>query len=235
MGSVRRGLCIMAKHPAPGQVKTRLCPPLNPEQAAEFAEAFLHDTLANCRKAARADLALAYTPLESEAWFAARFPGVALLPQMGVGLGERLVNLFALAWKRRYQPCVVLGSDSPDLSSNLIQAAFDALEPGRDSADVVLGPTEDGGYYLIGLKWAQPELFRHVAWSTDQVLNQTLERATTLQLKTCLLPAWYDIDTHPDLTRLRAGLLHSPPETCPAARKVFEKYPGLGAAPQAAE
>jgi glycosyltransferase A (GT-A) superfamily protein (DUF2064 family) len=102
-----------------------------------------------------------------------------------------------------------------------VRAAFAALRPGPQGHDVVLGPAEDGGYYLIGLKWRQPRLFEAIAWSTGRVLAQTLERADSFGLRVHLLPPWYDIDTAADLARLRVYLETVPPEICPATRQLL--------------
>ena len=206
MGSIRQGLIIMAKQPIPGQVKTRLCPPLTPEEAAEFASTFLSDSVASAKQANCAEVVLAYSPATARDWFAERFPGIALIPQQGNDLGERLKNVLDAAWKLRYQPCVVIGTDSPDLPNTYLQEAFEALRPGSESHDLVLGPSEDGGYYLIGLKWRHPELFTEITWSTNQVLEQTLQRANSLHLRVHLLPTWQDVDTFADLQALQARL-----------------------------
>jgi glycosyltransferase A (GT-A) superfamily protein (DUF2064 family) len=116
---------------------------------------------------------------------------------------------------------VVIGADSPDLPPDLLRAAFDALHPGPDAADVVLGPATDGGYYLIGLRWKEPRLFTDIAWSTPQVLAQTQERADSLGLRVHLLPEWPDIDTPDDLERLHERLQSAPPEVCPRTRTLL--------------
>jgi rSAM/selenodomain-associated transferase 1 len=191
----------MAKQPVAGKVKTRLCPPLTPDAAAQIAERFLRETVARAEEANCAEVVLAYAPSEGEAWFQEAFPGLARIAQPEGDLGARLIHVCEVAWQRRYQPCVLIGMDSPDMPPEFLQEAFEALRPGSEGSDVVLGPTDDGGYYLIGLKWREPRLFEEIAWSTDQVFAQTCERARVLNLKLHLLPQWHDIDTGDDLQR----------------------------------
>jgi rSAM/selenodomain-associated transferase 1 len=219
MGSLRRAILIMVKQPVAGRAKTRLCPPLTDEEAANLAEAFLRDTVANACKADCADVVLAYTPLESKAWFAYQFPDLLRIPQRGHDLGERLTAVFEDACSLRCQPCVVIGTDSPHLSPSLLCTALDMLQTGQESNDVVLGPAIDGGYYLIGLRWQQPALFKDIAWSTDQVLAQTQERAVKSGLRTVLLPEGFDVDTWSDLEDLQQHLQNAPSNLCPATSR----------------
>lgn len=221
MGSIRQAVIVMAKRPQAGRTKTRLCPPSTPEQAAMLAEAFLRDTVTNLQRADCAEIVLAYAPSEAEDWFAAQFPGLARISQPDGDLGTQMSAVLEAAWRLRYQPCVLVGADSPDLPAETLRAAFDALRPGPEGSDLVLGPAEDGGYYLLGLKWRQPALFEAIAWSTEQVFAQTLERAHALALRVHRLPLWYDLDTPADLDRLRARLAAAPPETCPATRQLL--------------
>ncbi len=222
MGSIRQAVIVMAKQPIVGQAKTRLCPAYTPEQAAALAEAFLRDTVTTVQQANCAQIVPAFTPPESAAWFAAAFPGLPRIPQPEGDLGERLTGVLEAAWRLRYRPCVVIGADSPHLPPERLHAAFAALRPGPEAADVVLGPAEDGGYYLLGLKWHHPELFQGIAWSTEYVLIQTLARAEVLGLRVHLLPPWYDVDTPADLDRLRADLHSAPPDRCPATRRILK-------------
>jgi hypothetical protein len=127
---------------------------------------------------------------------------------------------------------VIIGSDSPDLPPSYVQEAFARLDGG---ADVVLGPAEDGGYYLIGLRAPQPRLLREVPMSTPTVLADTLALARELGLRAELLPLWYDVDTSAELRRLAEGLLDAPPEVAPCTRAFlasFERGEFEGVAPQ---
>lgn len=191
-------LIIFAKEPVPGQVKTRLCPPLAPEAAARLYHSFLEDTLAEMGRLSQMDLTLAYGEPEAEPFFRELAPPhVRLFPQEGADLGERLTRAFARGFGEGYGAILVLGSDVPDLPGSVVWEAKKALE--AEKAEVVLGPCPDGGYYLVGLKAPHPGLFQGLGWSTGVVLEDTLSRARRLSLPVHLLPRWADIDTYPDL------------------------------------
>lgn len=211
----------MATRPGSGHTLPRLCPPLTLEQAVGLAEALLHDTVQNVQRANCGEIVLACTPTEEEVWFAERFPGRARIPQRGADLGTQLISVLDEAWKRRYQPCVVIGTDSPDLPAEFLTAAFDALKPGPSCADVVLSPSQNGGYALIGLRWKEPRLFTDIAWGTSQEYSQLQERAASLALRVHLLPEWPEVDTPEDLEALRLRLHDAASEICPATRLVL--------------
>lgn len=221
MSAPRDSLIIMAKRPVPGQVKTRLCPPLMPDRAAAFGAAFLHDTCAMAQSAAAAEVILACAPPPEEAWFADAFPSIPRISQRGADLGERLQNAVEEVCKRGSGSCVVIGSDSPDLPEAHLKTAFAALRAEGRRWDLVLGPAEDGGYYLIGLNRPEPRLFEEIAWSTDRVFAQTRARAQALGLRAFLLPSWPDVDTIEGLCLLRRRLAGASPEICPATRALF--------------
>ena len=165
----------MAKAPRPGEVKTRLCPPLLPADAAVLYRCFLLDKIAAVGALANAQPTLAYTPADARAEFAALAPGFALVPQLGPDLGARLHATLEALLAAGHSGAVAVDSDTPTLPRDFLQQAVDSLAgPGPD---VVLGPTEDGGYYLIGVRAAHRELFDGVPWSTPQVLEVTLRRA----------------------------------------------------------
>ena len=186
-------LVIFAKEPASGQVKTRLSPPLSPAEAAELYHYFLQDVVAEMAHLPEIEVAIAYDPASARGFFETLSgEGVRLVPQTDAGLGERLIQAFAWGFSRGFSSIIIRNSDSPDLPGVVVQEAKEALSQGR--ADVALGPSPDGGYYLAGLRRPCPDLFLDVAWSTDQVLNQTLARARSLGLKAHLLPPWPDID-----------------------------------------
>ncbi len=200
---VRRFLGVVAKRPANGHTKTRLCPPLDGEAAALLYECFLADTLALMRQTPGVERTIVFLPQAAEAYFRRLAPDFNLWPQQGDDLGARLDNLLAAALAAGAGQAVVMDSDSPTLPASILTEAFSALDEG---ADVVLGPTEDGGYYLIGLVRPQPRLLSEIQMSTPTVLQDTLALAPSLGLKTALLPAWYDVDTAADLSRLRDHL-----------------------------
>jgi rSAM/selenodomain-associated transferase 1 len=191
-------LIIFAKKPVPGQVKTRLCPPLAPEEAARLYAGFLEDTLEEMRRLPGMRLALAYAPAGARAFFQDLVPpGVSLFPQEGADLGERMARAFAWGFEAGYAPVLLRGSDTPDLSGAVVLEAAHVL--GEGLAPVALGPSLDGGYYLVGLTAPHPELFRELAWSGVTVFHDTLERARRLSLPVHLLPGWRDIDNFSDL------------------------------------
>jgi hypothetical protein len=195
---------IMAKAPRAGEVKTRLCPPLRAADAADLYRSFLIDKIAAVGALAGAQAAVAYTPAEARAEFEALAPGFLLVTQEGPDLGTRLRTTLARLLGLGHTGAIALDTDTPTLPRAYLQEAADCLA--RPGADVVLGPTEDGGYYLIGVRAAHPELFEDVPWSTAAVLEVTLRRAASLGLRVTCLPTWFDVDTADDLERLRAAL-----------------------------
>ncbi len=199
-------LVIMVKHPAPGRVKTRLCPPLTPDQAAELYRCFLLDKMAQVRRVPAAAPYLAFTPVEAEGFFATLAAGkFALVPQEGEDLGERLGRLSTRLLLAGHPGVVVIDSDTPSLPDAYLAQAFERMTD--DGTDALFGPAEDGGYYLVGLRRPAPGLFQGIRWSTSVVLEQTLARTAAAGLRVRLLPPWYDVDTGADLERLRRDLV----------------------------
>lgn len=189
---------IFAKEPVPGQVKTRLTPPLLPEAACRLYHAFLEDTLDEMGHLPGMSVALAYTPAGARDFFRDLTPaGVRLLPQEGRDLGERQAQALAWGFAAGFDLVLLRGSDTPDLPAAILLEAREQLA--ANAAQVVLGPSRDGGYYLLGLKAPCPELFAGLAWSTETVLAETLDRARAFSLKVQLLPRWSDIDTIADM------------------------------------
>jgi uncharacterized protein len=210
-------LIVVAKRPAPGQTKTRLTPALAPEQAAALFECFLLDTLALIRQVSGSGVqcAIAYLPEHERAYFAGLAPDFGLHLQQGADLGARLdeaLQHYLAAGSRRV---VIMDSDSPTLPAACLTRAFATLESG---ADVVLGPCDDGGYYLIGLTRPAPRLLREVHMSTPNVTQETLALAAAEGLKVSLLPTWYDIDEIASLRRLAGELEEAGPEIAPHTR-----------------
>lgn len=193
-------LVMMARRPEAGRVKTRLCPPLTPAQAAALYAAFLRDLVELLRTVPGMQPLIAYAPAEAGDYFAALAPDIARRPQTGVDLGERLAAVTNAVLGEGVPAVLVIGSDSPSLPPAHIAQAVTALASG---ADLVLGPAEDGGYYLVGLRRPAPALFTSVPMSTPTVLRDTLAIAEQLGLRTALIDPWYDIDTIADLRRLR--------------------------------
>ena len=214
-------LLVIAKRPTPGQTKTRLTPLLTKEEAAALYECFLVDTLDIVRRVPAMDPLIAYLPSEARAYFAALAPDFGLVLQEGAGLGERLDNALTGCLKRGYERVAVMNSDGPTLPASHLARAFEAL---RDGADVTLGPSADGGYYLIGVKQPAPRLLREVRMSTPTVLADTLALAAEERLQVEFLPAWYDVDEAADLARLTRELADAPPEVAPRTRAFLSQH-----------
>ena len=198
-------LAMMIKAPRPGASKTRLSPPLTPEEAAALSGCFLRDTTANIAAAARATAAPAagvavYTPTGMERAFDGLLPaGFCMVAQRDGGFGERLVGAVEDLFAVGYGSVCLIDADSPTLPAASLAAAVHTLSQPGDRA--VLGPSEDGGYYLIGIRKAHRRLFENITWSTEHVARETLERAAEIGLNMVQLPAWYDVD---DAATLRA-------------------------------
>lgn len=198
----------MAKAPVPGAVKTRLCPPYTFEEAAELYGCFLLDTFDLVTQLQGVTVVIAYHPPGAEDLFRGlASTAFQLLPQRGKSLADRLKSAFGQLFSLGYEQVVAIGADSPTLPPVYIKRSFELLT----RADLVLGPSVDGGYYLIGMKVPHPELFQGVAMGTERVLSQTLERARRANPRISLLPRWYDVDTWDDLERLRVELSATPP------------------------
>ena len=198
-------IAIMAKAPLPGEVKTRLCPPLSYEEAAQLYRCFLLDKIEQLSSLKATAPAVAYTPDDSEPLFEAMVPSsFTLIPQKGADLGARLSNTLNQLLASGYRQVMAIDSDTPTLPATYLEKAVSLLS--KPEIDVVLGPSEDGGYYLIGLRTLQPELFEKMRWSTAHVLSETMRRAQAKGLKVACLPTWYDVDTPEDLKRLRESL-----------------------------
>lgn len=217
-------LVIVAKRPAPGQTKTRLCPPLSPMEAAELYERFLRDTLSVARSVPAVDRMVAYTPDEAEGYFREVAPDFHLAPQVGGDLAERLDHILTHCLRRGWERVLAMGSDIPTLPAAYAVRALRAL----DHYDMALGPCDDGGYYAISVKRPAPHLFTGLRMSTDAVLRDTMVRAREADWSVFLLPAWYDVDTPADLARLRAELAALPPDQAPHTREFFARRPNRG-------
>jgi uncharacterized protein len=201
------GIAVMAKASLPGKTKTRLVPPLIFAEAAAFNTAFLKDVAANMAAAGRAaPIApyMAYGPPGTEDFFAANLPGVGLIAAWHDNFGDCLFAAIAALLAREHTGAVVLNSDSPTLPTALLVETAEVLAQPGDRA--VLGPSRDGGYYLLGLKAPHRRLFEDVAWSTETVAQQTRARAAEIGLAVHVLPEWYDVDDRASLQMLRDEL-----------------------------
>jgi rSAM/selenodomain-associated transferase 1 len=204
----RRVLGLFAKRPDPGKVKTRLATETSPEWAARVADALLRDTL---NKLARINVSrvLAFAPADARSYFSELVQDhFALVPQLEGDLGMRMKSFFQQQIDTGADAVVLVGSDSPSLPMSMIEEAFDHLQ----RADVVLGPTTDGGYYLVGCgprdlarlragprgRAELPPIFDGIPWSSDLVLRETMTRLADPSWRLAVLPPWYDIDTLSD-------------------------------------
>jgi len=205
--TVPGGLCalaVMTKAPQAGRVKTRLTPPLTPHEAAALNTCFLRDTAAALADTAAATNALpiaVYTPIGAEEAYADILPKeFALVLQRGEAFGERLAAATEDLLRLGFDSLCLIDSDSPTVPTAAFKAAVERLSQSQDA--VVLGPSDDGGYYLIGLKKSHPCLFERIDWSTEKVLEQTIAAAGESDLTVHLLPTWYDVDDRLTLARL---------------------------------
>jgi uncharacterized protein len=223
----------MTKAPHAGRVKTRLVPPLTPDEAAELNKCFLRDTATAISNAcshrpigdaekgrsirppnalhseaatARACGLAVYTPVGAELIYANILPAdFSLLPQRGDEFGERLYLATEDLFKCGFESVCLIDSDSPTVSAANFGHAVELLTSPGDQ--IVLGPSDDGGYYLVGLKKLHREVFEEIDWSTERVLKQTIQRATGIGLEVKLLSPGYDVDDGESLRRLCNELL----------------------------
>ena len=217
---IREALVLMARAPVEGAVKTRLAGALTTAEVLELYLNFLRDTFRMMEQvqAERDDLALVlcFTPEGSEEAFEeVEREGCLMMAQRGADLGERIVNCLDDLFQRGYARVVVIGADSPALPADYVVDAFDEL---TDARTVAIGPTLDGGYYLIGLAGPAPEIFRDIPWSTEGVLEETRARIAAAGMKMVELPEFIDIDTPADL-ELLAEVLAEDPDLAPRTRR----------------
>jgi rSAM/selenodomain-associated transferase 1 len=203
----------MVKVPQANRVKTRLVPPLTVHEAAALSCCFLRDSAANIAGVASAaasavDGAVVYTPSDAADQLSGLLPeAFVLLAQRGESFGERLSNAAQDLLSVGYAGLCLINADSPTLPSDLLNLAVGALS--RPGDRVVLGPSKDGGYYLIGLKRTHFRLFEEIEWSTAKVFAQTLDRARELGVEVEVLPEWYDVDSAAELSCLCEELFTS--------------------------
>jgi rSAM/selenodomain-associated transferase 1 len=216
-----RTVLLMAKAPRPGLSKTRLArgAGMTAARASQLAEAFLRDTLRTLRALRGARLVVCYAPADAVEELRVLAPGARLVPQPETDLGGRLTHAFALAFAEGARRVLALGADAPQLAPELLERAFAAL----DERELVLGPSLDGGYYLIGLREPRPALFEGVEWSTPRVRAQTLARARAGGLRVHELEPHFDVDEPADLEKLRAFIARHGAGRCPhTARALLE-------------
>lgn len=193
-------IIIFAKAPVPGQVKTRLQPHLSAEECADLHSSFIYDTIDITRGVEGATVILACHPGIEHPFFQkiSEAYGIQLVKQSGADLGDRMDNAIKDVLTAGYEKVIILGSDSPDLPAGYVREGLKAL----DTKDMVIGPSSDGGYYLIGGRRMLP-VFDNIPWSSSAVFELTLEMALKHGIGFFVLPEWYDIDTWEDLQRFR--------------------------------
>lgn len=200
--SPRCAIAVMAKASIAGQAKTRLAPIVTAAEAAALNTSFLRDVADNLVAASQlANITgvMAYAPAGSAEFFRGIMPdGIGLLETVMPGFGACLLHAAETLLASGHEAVCLLNSDSPTLPVGYLVAAATALAAPGDR--IVLGPSTDGGYYLLGLKQVHRRLFEDIDWSTERVAGQTLARARELGLAVHMLPTWYDVD---DLDALR--------------------------------
>jgi len=201
-----RVLVIMAKAPKPGAVKTRLTPNLPPHAATEFYRCLLDDTLALARSLGVVEVAIMcpHSDVNELAQLAGN--GASVVAQTGEGLAAGLTSVFAHFAEANRRRVMAFNSDSPHLPRAALEDAFETLA----THDVVVGPTHDGGYYLVGAKASHPTLFANDGMGTSSALENLLSRARTLELSVGFAEPFYDVDVADDLTRLAEELRLAP-------------------------
>lgn len=216
-------ILLFVKYPTDGRVKTRLAATLGPDAAAKLYQGFVFDILAALTQL-RWPFKICFYPdsagPQTVHWLGEKY---SYIPQTGRDIGERMKDAFVAAFAENFERAILIGSDIPDLPPDYIRRAFEAL----DSNDVVLGPSSDGGYYLIGFTKHRflLEAFAGIAWSTHCVFDQTLDIITDHKRTVHLLPQWHDVDTPADLDRLVARNKDTPfnqSKTIALIRKITE-------------
>jgi hypothetical protein len=205
---MKRAIIIMAKAPLAGTVKTRLQTRLSADECAQLAACFLADTV-NKAKILKTQLILAYSPAEKIDYFR-RFADekTSFIRQTGDNLGEKMFSAFEFAFAQNTDAAaVMLGTDSPTFPVDFIEQAFELLET---NSDAVLGKTEDGGFYLIGLqRKPDAKIFEGVQWSSAKTFEQVRQNILNLNWHLREVPSWYDIDEPQDLAQLKNEFLHN--------------------------
>jgi rSAM/selenodomain-associated transferase 1 len=218
-----RRLALFARWPAAGAVKTRLSPALPPALACDLYRAMLEDAVALVAGADAGERFLYWAGAPAARAGFATPPGFHVRDQQDGDLGARLERAFEELLRAPEDRAVIVGADCPALEPSTLRAAFEALE----SREAVLGPARDGGYYLLGLGRLAPALFRGIEWSSAQVLDQTLARATEAGLTITLLPVLEDLDTPEDLLRWLACRMSGSGPAAPLALDVALRAIGL--------
>src|SRR5258708_36289430 len=204
--STDRALVIMAKAPRPGGVKTRLAPSLSLDTVVAFYRCLLDDTLALARSLGDVEVAIMCPDSDVDELTQLAGNQASVVAQKGEGLAAGLTSVFAHFTEEHPRRIIAFNSDSPHLPRSVLEDAFETLA----AHDVVVGPTHDGGYYLVGAKTSHPTLFAGDGMGTSSALERLLSRVQALELSVGLVDPFYDIDVSDDLTRLAAELRLAP-------------------------
>ena len=193
----RPGIFIMTKYPEVGKVKSRLAQSIGEEAASNLYRTFIQDTLTTVESLDIPFHINVYPPESMESFAQWLGPSNRFFQQQGMNLGERLHNGFLKMFESEYQQVIALASDSPDLPKAILEKAVSSLQTHK----VVIGPTSDGGYYLIGFSrnFFIPKAFEEISWSTETVFHETLSRIKSVTNQVYVLPEWADVDTKSDL------------------------------------
>ena len=223
---MRRAIIIMTKIPSAGNVKMRLQPFLSAGECAALSEAFLLDAVTKAKTVCD-NAILAYSPPEKIDDLRRITPAQSVfLEQTGKDLGEKMSNAFEFAFAQKMDSVVMIGTDSPTFPADYIEQAFEFLEM---ETDTVLGKSEDGGFYLLGLRKPEREIFKNVLWSSPETFEQLYKNIKNLNLHLREVPSWYDVDEKMDFETLQNEILYSSnaqrraPETY-ALIKRWEKF-----------
>ena len=195
-----KALIVFVKAPIAEEVKSRLSPPLTQEQASQLQEAILLDGIDQYLSVHDTHVMLCMANQNDEQYFRERFPNVPMLVQEGASTGDRISNAFYDAFSQGYRRVMLFSTDLPTLPRRSIYSGYQLLDAFDDA--VVIGPTEDGGYYTIGMRMPMPDIFQGINWGRSDVYEQTIKRLCKLDISLYVLPPWYDIDTIADVRRL---------------------------------
>jgi len=217
---MKKTIVIMTKVPQAGKVKTRLQPYLTARQSAEISVCFLQDTEAKAKTVTQ-NLIIAFSPIEMKNLLIDILQTEPILvEQKGENLGERMFHAFEFAFSCDSDAVVMIGTDSPTFPAKFIEQAFMFLET---QSNAVLGKTEDGGFYLIGLRKSDKRIFENVEWSSPKSFEQTKQNIENLNLKLREIPVWYDVDTSEDLERLEKELAENS-QFAPKTSEFFRQF-----------